>query len=98
MSRVLDDAAFRAWLASDLPETPPNLLYPATVSDRADRHLAHLDGLDPSRAWCWRILAPFFEGVGEAIQRHLEATLPQLNDDFMGEHWLTTYAVLALSG
>jgi hypothetical protein len=31
-----------------------------------------------------------------AAQRHLEAALPHLSEDYMGEHWLSTFALLAL--
>jgi hypothetical protein len=33
----------------------------------------------------------------EAAERHLAAGLPHLAADYMGEHWLATYAVLALA-
>ena len=36
---------------------PATLFEPATVSDRSDGKIAHLDGLNLSRAWCWRSLA-----------------------------------------
>jgi hypothetical protein len=29
---------------------------------------------------------------------HLAAALPHIAEDYMGEHWLATYAVLALEG
>ena len=29
-------------------------------------------------------------------QQHLDAALPHLRDDYMGEHWLATFALLAL--
>jgi hypothetical protein len=71
------------------------------VSDRSDGKIAHLDGLNLSRAWCWRSLAsgtPWISGVAEAAaRRHLEASLPHVAGDYMGEHWLATFALLALS-
>jgi hypothetical protein len=36
---------------------PATLFTPATVSDRSDGKIAHLDGLNLSRAWCWRAIA-----------------------------------------
>jgi len=66
---------------------------PATVSDRSDGRIAHLDGLNLSRAWCWR-------GIGMnavAASAHLEASLPHVAGDYMGEHWLASFALLALS-
>jgi hypothetical protein len=31
-----------------------------------------------------------------AADAHLRASLPHLGTDYMGEHWLATFAVLAL--
>ncbi|MGA0599975.1 DUF2891 domain-containing protein [Caulobacter sp. KR2-114] len=107
MRRVLPAARFAAWFARFLPRLaegqPQSLFEPARVSDRSDGQIAHLDGLNLSRAWCWRALAPFApeaaqDRVLQAAERHLEAGLPHLDADYMGEHWLATYALLALEG
>lgn len=106
MSRVLGPD-FAAWFDAFLPAAaagrPATLFTPATVSDRSDGKIAHLDGLNLSRAWCWRgIAAALPEGhlVREralvTAQQHLDAALPHLGDDYMGEHWLATFALLAL--
>ena len=96
----------RAWLAAFLPdligEQPATLFRPARVSDRSDGKIAHLDGLNLSRAWAWRELAAHLEPeaaarANAAADRHLEASLPHVAGDYMGEHWLATYAVLALT-
>jgi hypothetical protein len=54
MKRVLAPAEFRPWLHKFLPNLargePKNLLEPATVTDRSDPQLVHLDGLNLSRA------------------------------------------------
>jgi hypothetical protein len=108
MRRVLDGEAFAAWLASFLPRLvegePEALFRPAAVSDRTDGKIAHLDGLNLSRAWCWRSLAlslnrddPRRPLVEAAAERHLNAALPHLSDHYMGEHWLASFALLALS-
>src|SRR5262249_4174166 len=56
MRRVLPAAEFVAWLDGFLPDLargePKSLLTPATVSDRSDPQIVHLDGLNLSRAWC----------------------------------------------
>src|SRR5207302_915631 len=59
MRRVLPAEKFAAWLHKFLPRLAKqnNLLEPAIVSDRSDPKLAHLDGLNLSRAWCMRALA-----------------------------------------
>ena len=95
MCRVLDEQEFRTWFAAFLPrlaEKPPATLFsPAVVSDRSDGKIAHLDGLNLSRAWCWRSL-----GYSEHADAHLESALPHLSGDYMGEHWLQSFALLAL--
>ena len=32
----------------------------------------------------------------DAAERHLDAALPQVEGDYMGEHWLASFALLAL--
>ncbi len=109
MSRVLDAPGFRAWFDGFLPRVasgePVTLFTPATVSDRSDGKIAHLDGLNLSRAWCWRVIAaklgpnhPVAARAEAAAEAHLAASLPHLGDDYMGEHWLATFALLALEG
>jgi len=95
MSRVLPGQEFRSWFTRFLPRLgerqPATLFAPATVSDRSDGKIAHLDGLNLSRSWCWRSL-----GFADAAETHLEAALPHVEGDYMGEHWLQTFALLAL--
>jgi hypothetical protein len=107
MRRVLDAAAFRKWISQFLPRLgrrePQSLFTPAIVSDRTDGKIAHLDGLNLTRAWCWRSLAatwpdsdPRKKMALEAADTHLRASLPHVGGDYMGEHWLATFALLAL--
>jgi len=107
MARVLPAAEFRAWFDAFLPRLtqgePATLFVPAHVSDRTDGKIAHLDGLNLSRAWCWRGLVralgpdhPAAARMDEAATRHLEAALPHLADDYMGAHWLASFALLAV--
>ncbi|HJP86374.1 MAG TPA: DUF2891 domain-containing protein [Gemmatimonadaceae bacterium] len=106
MRRVLG-GEFPDWFANFLPRVaerePATLFTPATVSDRSDGKIAHLDGLNLSRAWCWRSLAQSWQPGDErraialdAAEVHLEASLPYVSGDYMGEHWLATFALLAL--
>ena len=105
MRRVLPAEDFRAWFAAFLPDLaagePRALFTPAFVSDRSDGKIAHLDGVNLSRAWCWRGLAGALEPEFAALARetadgHLDASLPFVAGDYMGEHWLATFALLAL--
>ncbi len=107
MRRVLDPAAFRAWFGRFLPHLaqrrPAMLFAPAVVSDRSDGRIVHLDGLNLSRAWCWRSIAdgltrndPVRDIAARAARRHLAASLPFIAGNYMGEHWLASFALLAL--
>jgi hypothetical protein len=98
---------FPQWFERFLPRValhePQTLFDPAIVSDRSDGKIAHLDGLNLSRAWCWRGIAPLLppgeRSVAEsAADVHLAAALPHIAGDYMGEHWLATFALLALAG
>ncbi|WP_404712088.1 DUF2891 domain-containing protein [Sphingomonas sp. MMS24-J13] len=107
MASLLDDAAYRHWFDDFLPRLasgePATLFVPAIVSDRSDGKIAHLDGLNLSRGWCWRRIAaklgpqhPSHSIMRGAAENHLAAALPHLGDDYMGEHWLASFALLAL--
>jgi hypothetical protein len=95
---------FPQWFERFLPRmahhAPATLFAPAVVSDRSDGKIAHLDGLNLSRAWCWRGIAPLLEKNAAVALRsadeHLAASLPQISGDYAGEHWLGTFALLAL--
>jgi hypothetical protein len=96
---------FAGWFGSFLPRLgqgePQSLLSPAFVSDRSDGKIAHLDGCNLSRAWCWREIASVLPAgtaaiARDAADRHLAASLPHVAGDYMGEHWLATFAMLAL--
>jgi Protein of unknown function (DUF2891) len=109
MSRLLGSQTFPSWLARFLPGIgngePAELFTPAVVSDASEGQIAHLHGLNASRAWCWRRLAESLppgdarvEPMIEAARLHLDAALPHVTgSDYMVEHWLAVYAVLALS-
>ena len=107
MRRVLPPGEFALWFDGFLPRLgagePATLFTPAAVSDRTDGKIAHLDGLNLSRAWCWRALAgslgtddPRRARALAAADRHLAAALPHVAGDYMGEHWLASFAVYLL--
>jgi hypothetical protein len=107
MRRIFDPAVFAVWFDLFLPHVargePATLFTPATVSDRSDGKIAHLDGVNLSRAWCWRAIAaalpkdhPAQARAQDAANRHLDASLPHVAGDYMGEHWLASFALLAL--
>jgi len=109
MARLLPPAEFSTWLGGFLPGLaagePTALFIPAVVSDASDGQIAHLRGLNLSRAWCWRRLAetlpagdPRVPVCVAAARTHAEASLPHVvADDYMVTHWLAAYAVLLFS-
>ncbi|WP_318987586.1 DUF2891 domain-containing protein [Falsiroseomonas ponticola] len=107
LARLLPPDRFAPWFDRFLPwigaRKPAALFTPARVSDRTDGRIAHLDGLNLSRAWCWRILAGTLRGADmrravmeETAQAHLAASMPHLDDHYMGGHWLASFCLLAL--
>jgi hypothetical protein len=107
MRRLLPPDRFARWFERFLPRLaeglPINLFMPPGVTDRTDGKLAHLDGLNLSRAWCFRALAsalpagePRRTVMEHAAATHLTAGLPHIAGDYMGEHWLASFATLAL--
>ena len=80
-----------AWLGRFFTVDPGALQAPVVV-DRTDAKQSHLDGLCLSRAWCLKKL-----GRAAAAERHLRAALPHVvGGDYVGEHWLASFAALAL--
>jgi hypothetical protein len=109
MRRVLPADRFASWFRAFLPGItrgePIQLLSPATVADRSDPKIVHLDGLNLSRAWCMIGIASALPADDHARQvlvdsaaRHAGATLVHVaSGSYEGEHWLASFAVYALS-
>jgi Protein of unknown function (DUF2891) len=109
MRRVLPEVEFRTWFHRFLPKAaqgePKSLFTPATVTDRADPQLVHLDGLNLSRAWAMRSIAavlpvgdPARAALVSSADRHAEAALAHVaSGNYEGEHWLASFAVYLLS-
>jgi len=97
------------WLDAFLPGIaagrPASLFTPAFVSDDSDGQIAHLHGLNLSRAWCLRRLAerlpahdPRVPAMLDAAARHAEPELAHTSGSgYMVEHWLAVFAVLYLT-
>lgn len=109
MSRLLDPERFPEWLDAFLPGLadgePASLFTPAIVSDQTDGQIAHLTGLNLSRAASFVHLAEALPDgdartspLLDAASRHASASLPAVTgSDYMVEHWLAAYATLLLS-
>jgi len=110
MRRFLRPEEFAAWLGAFLPEIPHDdmnavWLEPAVVSDPGDPKLAHLDGLNLSRAWMLEGIAsglPVFDPripplLGTA-RAHREAGLAAVTGEhYEGGHWLGSFAMYLVS-
>jgi hypothetical protein len=118
MRRVLAPPAFARWLSAFLPQiarsvpasagrahVPAPWLAPGVVTDRSDPKLAHIDGLNLSRAWMLEGIAhglpvhdPRIATLRAAAARHAAAALPAVTGEYYaGGHWLGTYAVYLTS-
>jgi hypothetical protein len=105
MRRVLEPERFAAWLTDFLPEIPSGgsswQLEAAVVSDPSDPKLAHLDGLNLSRAWMLEGIAsglpvedPRREAVAAVAREHRGAGLVAVTGEhYEGGHWLGSFAV-----
>ncbi len=108
MRHLLERDDFLPWLDAflpGLPDQPRSILTPADVSDPTDGQIAHLHGLNLSRAWGWMELASSLEEndprrmpMVESAQRHAAASMPfVVGSDYAVEHWLAVYAMLLLT-
>jgi hypothetical protein len=105
MRRVLPGSEFARWLRTFLPQISPAKkgawLQPVVSPDPSDPKLAHLDGLNLSRAW-------MLEGIAEGLPKddkrlpvimataedHKRAGLKAVTGEhYEGGHWLGSFAV-----
>lgn len=110
MRRVMPAAEFSGWLRSFLPQIPRNgngdWLAPGIVTDRSDPKLAHIDGLNLSRAWMLLGIASGLHAADArraslmaAADRHAASALPAVTgEQYEGGHWLGSFAVFLLGG
>ena len=105
MRRVMPAKEYSHWLKDFLPTIPTNgsatWLKPVTVTDKADGKLAHLDGLNLSRAWMLEGMASALditdsrrESIIKAAEHHKKAGIDAVVNDlhYMGSHWLGSFA------
>jgi hypothetical protein len=109
MRRAMGPDEFPEWFHRLLPDLernePRSLLQPALITDRTDPKLVHLDGLNLSRAWCMAHIAAALPGsdparriLNDSASLHADAALEHVaSGDYVGEHWLASFAVYLLS-
>jgi hypothetical protein len=103
MRRVIEQKDFAKWFAVFLPDT--SSLEPLSSPDRSDGKLAHLDGLNLSRAWMLAGIAralppedPRRVDLAAQSEAHASAGLAAVTGEhYEGGHWLGTFAVYLLS-
>ena len=104
MRRIMEPVQYAAWLENFLPWIPTGFesswLPVASVSDRSDGKLAHLDGLNLSRAWMLEGIASALpendgrcRGLLAAASEHRTSALPAVSSEhYEGGHWLGSFA------
>lgn len=110
MRRVMTRGEYTNWLHRYLPEPHDEhvtrWLEPVTPPDRSDGKFAHLDGLNLSRAWMLEGVVSglpvgheYYSLLERAAARHAQAGLEAVRngDDWMGTHWLASFAVYLLT-
>ena len=109
MRRVLPQDEFSTWLGKFLPQIPASAntswLQPVHSRDRADGKLAHLDGLNLSRAWMLAAIAATLPpndvrrpALRATARTHVDAGLAAVTDEhYESSHWLPSFAVYLLT-
>ena len=105
MRRVYSRENYAKWLSAFLPSIPidgdGSWINVATVVDKSDGKLAHLDGLNLSRAWMLEGIASALPvddkrvaAMNSAAQAHKAAGVDAVINDmhYMGSHWLGSFA------
>lgn len=108
LRRVLSPGELAAWLTRVMPSLGRDDLWlePAVVTDPSDGRLAHLDGLNLSRAWMLRAIASQLPAsdariasLVRAADANARAGLASVDDaHYEGSHWLGTFAAYLALG
>jgi hypothetical protein len=105
MRRVLSQSDFAVWLRQFIPQIPTHgageWLPPVVSPDPSDGKLAHLDGLNLSRAWMLEGIAAGLPAKHEcrtaimaAAKAHTQSGLAAVTGEhYEGGHWLGSFAV-----
>jgi hypothetical protein len=108
LRRVMPPKEFASWLDTFLPQLShdnSDWLTPVRVTDPSDGKLAHLDGLNLSRAWMLEGIAhglsqsdPRRETLLTASKHHAQAGLAAVTGEhYAGGHWLGSFATYLLT-
>ncbi len=107
MRRVMPPKAYAKWLKKFLPKIKhgSRWLPVATVTDRVDGKLAHLDGLNIARAWMLEGIAAGLpekdkrrSSLVNLAQQHATSGLAAVTGEhYAGGHWLGSFATYYLT-
>ena len=109
MRRVLSNGEFAAWLGTFMPQVSDAgsgaWLQPVVSPDPSDPKLAHLDGLNLSRAWMLKGIASALPktdrrlaSIEAAAEAHERAGLAAVTGEhYEGGHWLGSFAVYLIT-
>ncbi len=102
MLKVLPKEEYLTWLDTFLPDfrnNPEGYLEVAEVTDRSDGKLAHLDGLNFSRAWCLYEIGNALENdkMINLANKHFDYSYKKMDSgEYAGAHWLASFALYAV--
>jgi hypothetical protein len=102
MLKVLPKKEYTVWLDAFLPNfrnNPAEFLEVAEVTDRSDGKLAHLDGLNFSRAWCLYEIGNALDNkkMIQLANKHFEYSYKKMDSgEYAGAHWLASFALYAI--
>lgn len=103
MMKVLPNEVYVRWLDDFLPgfrKEPSKYLQVAEVTDRSDGKLAHLDGLNFSRAWCLYEIGNELQNNAmiQLANKHFDFSYTKMDSgEYAGAHWLASFALYAIS-
>jgi hypothetical protein len=110
LRRLLPRSDFSVWLRKFMPQIPANgdgnWLPPVASPDPSDGKLAHLDGLNLSRAWMLGGIAAGLphsderlSAINAAAEVHMHVGLAAFTGEhYEGGHWLGSFAVYLVTG
>ncbi len=110
MRRVMSQKRFAGWLSTYLPQLPTastsDWLAPGVVTDPTDGRLAHLNGLNLSRAWALEGIAsalpaddPRRPALLASARLHRDTGLAAVSaEHYEGSHWLGSFATYLTTG
>lgn len=110
MRRIMAPTEFATWLTAFLPQIPRTAssawLPIGVVTDKSDGKLAHLDGLNLSRAWMLNGIAaklpandPRRAALAATAKTHADSGLAAVTGEhYEGGHWLGSFATYLVTG